>query len=303
MNCCNRRVPDFFSDDYLNKARAAFKHVDGMALSNLLAGRVFNALFREVFSGDLDDRSKELVEGVRGFMQKTLGTLCDRACPAHPVLLNELKANLVEEFIDARETETKTTVRNIIEAELGWVFTQDPSYEDTMRRVREMVNSVRKSKVAHDITAGTEKQSTLKGIKAVGNVPVNFISKTIDCTAMSEEDVTRGLQVGALGRTPINAIELCLFQCVRVCWGQAPDLSSSGVRNVMGRVTISAQKRRKPTQCGGPQVVRGVISCTCLVFMEPGRNRLSLWQLRCFPQGIAADFSRRMTIFRTLHPM
>lgn len=188
-------VPDFFSDEYYEKARGSFRRVDGMALSNLLAGRVFNALFREVFSGDLDHRSEELVEGVKAFMQETLGTLCGRACPAHPVLLNELKGNLVEEFIDAREAETKTAVANIIEAELGWVFTQDPSYEDTMRRVHEMVNTVRKSKVAHDITAGTENQSALEDVKAVGNVPADFISKMTDCTAMSEEDVTRDLQV------------------------------------------------------------------------------------------------------------
>lgn len=168
-----------------------------MALSNLLAGRVFNALFREVFSGDLGDRSEALVEGVKTFMQETLETLCDRACSAHPVLLNELKTNLVEEFIDARETETMTAVTNIIEAELGWVFTQDPSYEDTMRRVHEMVNAVRKSRVAHNATADTGNQSALEHVAAVGNVPEEFISKMIGCTAMSEEDITRDLQVGA----------------------------------------------------------------------------------------------------------
>ena len=188
-------VPDFFSDDYLEKARAAFKRVDGMALSNLLAGRVFNALFREVFSSDLDHRSEELVEGVKAFMQETLGTLCDRACPAHPVLLNELKGNLVPEFIDAREGDTKIAVANIVEAELGWVFTQDPSYEDTLSRVHEMVNAVRKSKLAHDMTAGTGNQSELEHVKDVGTVPADFITKMINCTAMSEEDVTRDLQV------------------------------------------------------------------------------------------------------------
>ena len=169
-----------------------------MALSNLLAGRVFNALFREIFSGDLDDRSEELVEGVKAFMQETLGILCDRACSAHPVLLNELKANLVEEFIDAREAETKTAVANIIEAELGWVFTQDPSYEGTLSRVHEMVNAVRKSRLTHDITAGTEKQAALEHVKDVGDVPTGFITKMTNCTAMSEEDITRDLQVCAL---------------------------------------------------------------------------------------------------------
>eukprot|EP00752_Nemacystus_decipiens_P018767 g16826.t1 len=188
-------IPDFFSDDYFQKARAAFKRVDGMALSNLLAGRVFNALFREVFSGDLADRSEDLVEGVKAFMQQTLGRLCDRACSAHPVLLNELKDNLVEQFIDAMEARAKKAVANIVEAELGWVFTQDALYEDTMRRVHAMVNAVRKSRVEHQATAGSDDEFVLEHVEDVGSVPKDFISKMIDTTAMSEEDVTRDLQV------------------------------------------------------------------------------------------------------------
>ena len=189
-------IPDFFADEYYEKVRAAFKRVDGMALSNLLSGRVFNALFCEVFAEELGDRSEQLVEDVKDYMQETLGALCDRVCAAHPVLLNELKVNLVEEFFEEQEAKAKSAVNIIIEAEQSWVFTQDRSYEDTMKRVNDMVNDVRKSKVQHDITYGTDKQSALELAKAVGQVPEWFMWKKIDCAAMSEEDAIRDLQVG-----------------------------------------------------------------------------------------------------------
>lgn len=166
-----------------------------MALSNLLADRVFNALFREVFSGDLGDRSEDLVEEIRAFMQRTLETLCDRACPAYPVLLDELKGNLVEEFIDARETETKAAVRNLIEAELDWVYTQDPWYEDTMRRVYAMVNYVRENKVERNGMTRLHRLPALVYGTDVGNVPGHFISKMVERQTMSEEDAIRDLQV------------------------------------------------------------------------------------------------------------
>lgn len=54
-------VPDFFSQEYYQKASDALKRVDGMSLSNLLAGRVFNVLFREVFSVKLKPRSHKMV--------------------------------------------------------------------------------------------------------------------------------------------------------------------------------------------------------------------------------------------------
>lgn len=94
-----------------------------MTLSNLFSGPVFNALFREVFSRELGDRSEKLVEDVKAFMQETLGSLCEHACAVHPVLLNELSANLMEEFLDAKERATRVAVESIIEAELGWALT------------------------------------------------------------------------------------------------------------------------------------------------------------------------------------
>ncbi|CAM9885772.1 unnamed protein product, partial [Ectocarpus sp. 4 AP-2014] len=66
-------VPNFFTDEYNHKVCAAFKRVDGMALPNLLGGRVFSALFCEVFSEELGVRSEKLVEGVKDFMQDMLG--------------------------------------------------------------------------------------------------------------------------------------------------------------------------------------------------------------------------------------
>ena len=144
------------------------------------------------------------MEQVKAFMQETLRTLCDRACSAHPALLNELKARLVQEFIDHREAETKTAVKNIIETELSWIFTQDPSYEDTIHRVNEMVNVVRRSEVAYSSALRfTSSPSVREHAKAVGNVPADFISKMARCTAMSEDDDTYRLQVRAGGRTAL----------------------------------------------------------------------------------------------------
>ncbi|CAM9774956.1 unnamed protein product, partial [Scytosiphon promiscuus] len=58
-----------------------------------------------------------------------------------------------------------------------------------------MVDTVRKSVVVHDATSRTETPSRLKVVKAVGEVPGDFIAKIIKCEAMSEEDTIRGLQV------------------------------------------------------------------------------------------------------------
>lgn len=190
-----------------------------MALSNLLSGRVFNALFCEVFHGELGDQSEQLVEDVEVFMQETLGKLCDRACAAHPVLLNELKVNLLDEFFEGEGAKAKTAVKNMIDAELRWVFTQDRSYGDTMRRVHRMVNEVRKSKVEHKSTAGTDKQPTLKPAKAVDGVPEKFISKMIDSTAMSEDDAIHDLQVASCcAKKPIHL--LFVDPAVSAGWGQ-----------------------------------------------------------------------------------
>lgn len=166
-----------------------------MALPNLLGGRVFSALFCEVFSEELGVRSEKLVEGVKDFMQDVLGKLCDHTCAAHPVLLNGLKTNLVEQFVDSKEASAKTAVENIVKAELGWVFTQDRSYEDTMRDVREMASRVRKSKVEHEATAGTDSQTIFELAKDVGTIPEAFIWKIIDAKPKSEDDAIRDLQV------------------------------------------------------------------------------------------------------------
>ncbi|CAN0289596.1 unnamed protein product, partial [Ectocarpus sp. 13 AM-2016] len=168
-------VPNFFTDEYHHKVCAAFKRVDGMALPTLLGGRVFSALFCEVFSEELGIRSEKLVEGVKDFMQDVLGKLCDHTCAAHPVLLNELKTNLVEQFVDSKEASAKSAVENVVKGELGWVFTQDRSYEDTMRDVREMASRVRKSKVEHEATAGTDSQTIFELAKDVGTIPEAFI--------------------------------------------------------------------------------------------------------------------------------
>lgn len=195
--CQKDVIPDYFSEGYHEKVRAAFKGVDGMALSNLLGGRVFETLFDEVFSGDLEDRSETLVEQVKDFMQERLGALCDRVCAAHPMLLTELKTSLIEEFIDEREAATLSAIDGVIEAEVGWVFTQDPSFESTINNVSSMVDTVRK---ANDAFAAASQTHHLphfrKKAKAVGSVPKAFITKMTECAATSDENSVYGLQVG-----------------------------------------------------------------------------------------------------------
>lgn len=178
-------VPDFFSDEYYERALVALRRLDGITLSNLRVGPVFNALFCEVFSGELMVRSEKLTEDVKDFMQDTLTNLCKHFCMAHPVLLNELTTNLVEQYMDMKEAATRTAVETFIRTQLGWVFTQDRSYEDILRRTNEMINAVRDSRVADN---GCHAE-------AVGDVPAEFIAKMINCKATSEEDIVRHVQV------------------------------------------------------------------------------------------------------------
>lgn len=187
-------LPDFFTDEYHEKVITACKRVDGMALTHLLHGRAFNPLFREVFAADLAPRSLALVERVNAYMQKALSTLCDRACPTgYPGLLKQLKTNLIDGFMDSKEAMAKASVKVAIKAELGWSFTQDPSYEEVLRRVHDMVIEVRNRRVAFDATPNGRLPP--EPAKAVGDVPKEFIEKMIACKGMGDEEAIRKLQV------------------------------------------------------------------------------------------------------------
>lgn len=193
-------LPDFFSDEYHEKVITACKRVDGMALTHLLHGRAFNPLFREVFAADLAPRSLALVEEVNVYMQEALSTLCDRACPAgYPVLLKQLKTNLIDGFMDSKEAMAKASVRVAIKAELGWSFTQDPSYEEVLQRVHDTVIETRNTRVAFDATSAARSSGRLapepEPAKAVGDVPREFIEKMIACKGMGDEEAIRKLQV------------------------------------------------------------------------------------------------------------
>ena len=191
-------LPDFFADEYHEKVITACKRVDGMALTHLLHGRAFNPLFREVFAADLAPRSLALVERVNAYMQKALSTLCDRACPSgYPALLKQLKTNLIDGFMDSKEAMAKTSVAVAIKAELGWSFTQDPSYEEVLRRVHDMVIDMRNRRVAFDATASStpSEQPAPEQARAVGDVPKEFIEKMIACKGMGDEEAIFKLQV------------------------------------------------------------------------------------------------------------
>lgn len=167
-----------------------------MGLPDLLGGRVFNILFRKVFLGELEARSREMVDEVRTYMQSILQKMFGDACQAYPVLLDEVKTSLVEEFMDFKQEQTARAVSNVVNAELGWVFTQDRAYSTTIANVRDMVTNVRIVQAAcrglkdrggcHPPVAAT----------AVGDVPEAFINKMVASTTAEDEDI-RNLQVGA----------------------------------------------------------------------------------------------------------
>ncbi|CAB1116490.1 unnamed protein product [Ectocarpus sp. CCAP 1310/34] len=149
-------------------------------------------------------------------MQGVLGKFGDHTCPAHPVLLNELKTNLVGHFADSKEASAKSAVENIVKAELGWVFTQDRSYEDTMRDVREIASLVRKSKVEHEATAGTDSQTIFELAKDVGTIPEAFIWNIVDAQPKSEDDAIRDLQRRLFDSVPK---QIHLFLVDGICKG------------------------------------------------------------------------------------
>lgn len=208
-------LPDFFTDEYHEKVITACKRVDGMALTHLLHGRAFSPLFREVFAADLAPRSLALVEGVNAYMQKALSTLCDRACPSgYPALLKQLKTNLIDGFMDSKEAMAKTSVKVAIQAELGWSFTQDPSYEEILRCVHDTVIEMRNRRVAFDATAAAASESSGRQppgpepARAVGDVPKEFIEKMIACKGMGDEEAIYKLQVSTYD--PMKALTILL---------------------------------------------------------------------------------------------
>ena len=187
-------MPDFFDDEYYETARKALRRVDGMALPNLLAGRVFNLLFRKVFAKELEPRSTDMVEGVRTYMQSILQKLFQTACQEFPAFLNEVETNLVEEFMDFKQEQTVDAVLNVVQAELGWVFTQDPAYTTTIKNVRDMVQRVRLSEAVSRAATPARMWYIPDNATAVGDVPEDFIKKVIVSKKAKDQDI-RNLQV------------------------------------------------------------------------------------------------------------
>lgn len=152
-----------------------------MTLSNFLAGRACDPLIREVFAEELIPRSQELVEDVRAYIQKVVAKVCELACGEYPFLLDEIKTRLLEEFMTDTESKAKEAVLNVCYPELNWTFTQNASYETTLKEVEAKVEEVHKTNVSPN--------ATLCG------VPAAFIQKSSDCISKSGEDAVRVLQV------------------------------------------------------------------------------------------------------------
>ena len=198
-------IPDFFDEEYHLKAGAALKRVDGMGLSNLLVGRVFNLMFREVFADDLACRSKDLVDKVRGYMRSILRELFERECAQYPALLKEMDTNLMDDFMDAKENMAMDTISSIIKAELGWAWTQNPLYLETSKNVQKMVDSARrglieaKAVAAHGAkyrhSSGMGPVASKSPIQALDKVPAEFIDKMTSCESNCDEFTICSLQV------------------------------------------------------------------------------------------------------------
>lgn len=167
-----------------------------MGLPDLLRGRAFNILFRNAFLGELEARSRDMVDEVRTYMQSILQKLFGDACQAYPVLLDEVKTILVEEFMDFKQEQTTQAVSNVVNAELGWVFTQDRAYSTTTANVRDMVTNVRIYQAACRMLEDRGGCHSPVAATTVGDVPEAFINKLVASTTAEDEGI-RNLQVGA----------------------------------------------------------------------------------------------------------
>eukprot|EP00904_Undaria_pinnatifida_P003117 jgi/Undpi1/12806/HiC_scaffold_7.g02473.m1 len=206
-------IPDFFDEEYHLKAGAALKRVDGMGLSNLLVGRVFNLMFREVFADDLACHSKDLVDKVRGYMRSILRELFERECAQYPALLKEVDTNLMDDFMDAKENMAMDTISSIIKAELGWAWTQNPLYLETSKNVQKMVDSARtglieaKAVAAHSakyrLSSGMGPVASKSPIQALDKVPAEFIDKMTSCESNCDEFTICSLQVTLFAYTDV----------------------------------------------------------------------------------------------------
>lgn len=190
-------VPDFFGDGYYKTVRNALKRVDGMGLPDHLAGRVCDVLFQEVFANELEPRSEDMVDLVKEYMQSILKNLFEEACQAYPTLLNEIKTNLVEEFMEAKKLQAVEAVSNVVKAEMGWMFTQNRAYTATIKDVCDMVGKTRKSELASEAASDVGNSYEPEEAGAVGDVPKEFIKKMVASKEVKDQGI-RKLQVRAL---------------------------------------------------------------------------------------------------------
>lgn len=194
-------IPDFFSEDYHKKVATALERVDGMALPTLCSSRVCNALVREVFATEIASRSEELAESVADVILEALLNLCDNACSKYSNLRVRLKKNLLEDFIEHGRKKAKEAVLDVVEAEQGWVWTQNPSFWENVLKVQEHVNNARHEKIRNEAqTSESEPPDSEENINDphhfVGGVPQGFIKKMVNCQDSDSEDTVRRLQVG-----------------------------------------------------------------------------------------------------------
>lgn len=129
-------------------------------------------------------------------MEGVLTALFEEACKHYPGLFNKIKVALVEEFMEHNEEITLTAVSNVVDAELGWLFTQDRAYDKVLADVREKVSTVRANEVSSTAAGASGHPVPPSHLaEAVGDVPLAFIQNMVARTDAKDE-ATHDTQVG-----------------------------------------------------------------------------------------------------------
>lgn len=122
-------------------------------------------------------------------MQTILTKLFERHCKQHPGLLNDVDTTLVGDFIAAKQEKALEAVSNAVKSVLGWMFTLDPLYTETIAGVQNMVEFVR----TKNKTLAYNESRTYAS--AVGYVPGSFMDSMASSEKSSTEFANYSLQV------------------------------------------------------------------------------------------------------------
>lgn len=170
------KIPDFFSDSYHQEAADALERVEGITLSNFLAGQVFHGMILDVFEEVPPSRSNSSVDDSRDYMQKLLETLSSRACAKYPGPLREMVNDIVRLFLEEKEKKARWATSDICRAEIGWMFTQSNQYVKILDAVTIATKNVYHKSAAAFHQAGEPTNQ----YRDVYGVPGKFIQEIVE---------------------------------------------------------------------------------------------------------------------------